>query len=168
MKKHTSNVVIGAILIVIGLGLILKRMDILSFGWDELYPLVLILLGGMSALSVIKGDKSASFWSAFLLLCGFATFFRNYGIIDAFWTLELWTIVVLAFGISFFVLYFFKPQDWGILVPGAIVTFFGLIFLFDDLNVSWMTLENMRDYWPVILIIIGIGVVISALTRKSQ
>lgn len=167
MKKHTSNVIIGTILIFIGLGLILKKMGYMSFGWDEIYPLVLIILGGMSILSIIKGDKSASFWGTFLLLSGFVTFFRNYGIIDSLWQLELWTIVVLAFGLSFIVLYLFKPQDWGILVPGAIVTFFGLIFLMDDLEVSWMTVENIRNYWPVILIVIGIGVVISSLSKKK-
>jgi len=167
MKKHTSNVVIGAILIIVGLGLILKRMGFMAFGWDEIYPVVLILLGGMSVFSVLKGDKSASFWGTFLLLCGLTTFLRNYGLVDSLWDLELWTIVVLAFGISFFVLYFFKSQDWGVLVPGAIVTFFGLIFLLDDLDVSWMTIENIRNYWPIILIIIGIGVVVSALSKKN-
>jgi len=168
MKKQNSNLVIGGILILIGLGLLLKRLGYMSFGWDETYPLALLILGGLSTFSLIRGDKSASFWATFLLLCGLATFFRNYGIIESLWDIELWTIAVLAFGLSFIVLYLFKPQDWGILVPGTIVTFFGLVFLMDDLNVSWMTLENIKSYWPVILIVIGVGVVVSALTKKKE
>ncbi len=167
MRKSTSNLVIGAILIVIGLGLFFKRLDIVRFGWDEIYPLVLLVLGGMSAFSVAKGDKTASFWGSFLLLCGIVTFFRNYGIIDGLWDLELWTIVVLSFGISFFVLYFFKPTDWGVLIPGAIVTFFGLILLFHDLDLPWISFRTISNFWPVILILIGIGLVISALTSNK-
>ncbi len=168
MKKYSSNLTFGVMLILIGGGLLLRRMGFFDFGWNEIYPIALLILGAMSMMSVAKGDKNASFWGSFLLICGLFTFLKNYGVFQFLWEVDLWTIVLLAFGISFLVLYAFKPQDWGVLIPGAILTFFGLVAILDDLDVSWLTIEAIQDLWPLILIIIGVGIILSSFSKKPK
>jgi hypothetical protein len=166
MKKYDSNLMTGLILILIGGGLLLKRAGLLDFGWEETYPVALLLLAAMSIVSVAKGEKNHAFWASFLLICGLFSFFKNYGVIDSLWSVNFWSILLLAFGLSFFALYALKPQDWGVLVPGSILTAFGMVAILDDLNISWFNLRHIIDYWPLILIVIGAGIIFSSLKRK--
>ncbi len=166
MKKYSSNLTFGVLLILIGGGLLLKQMGFFEFGWDEIYPVALLILGAMSMMSVARGDKNASFWGSFLLICGAYTFLKNYGIVDFPWQVNTWSVILLAFGISFIVLYLLKPQDWGVLIPGAILTFFGLVAIFE--NLSWFSFRVLRDFWPAILIVIGLGIILSSFARKPH
>lgn len=168
MKKHDSNLVLGLILILIGAGLLFKRMGLFDFGWEESYPIALLLLAAMAIVSVAKGDKSQTFWACFLLICGLFTFLKNYGIVDSLWSINLWSILLLAFGLSFFALYASKPKDWGVLIPGFILTTFGSVAVLDDLHVDWFRISYLIDYWPLVLIAIGIGIIFSTLRRRPS
>lgn len=168
MKKYDSNLVTGLILILIGGGLILRRAGLLDFGWDELYPVGLLMLAAMSIVSVAKGERNSLFWATFLLICGLFTFFKNYGLIEGLWSISFWSVLLFAFGVSFFAIYISRPQDWGVLVPGSILTVFGGVAVLDDLNVRWFTLRHLFEYWPLLLIFIGIGIIFSSMTRKPR
>ncbi len=166
MKKHDSNLVLGLILILIGAGLLFRRMGFFDFGWEESYPIALLLLAAMAIVSVAKGDKSQAFWACFLLICGLFTFLKNYGLVDSFWSINLWSILLFAFGLSFFALYASKPRDWSLLIPGSILTTFGGVAILDDLHVDWFRISYFFDYWPLMLIAIGIAIIIGTLRRK--
>ena len=168
MKKYDSNLVLGLILILVGGGLLLKRMGLLDVGWEEIYPIALLLFAAMSIVSVAQGNRNHAFWATFLFVCGLFTFLKNYGIIDSLWSINLWSILLLAFGLSFFALYVTKPQDWGVLIPGSILTVFGLVALLDDLGLDWLSYQQIIEYWPLMLIAIGIIIIASSLTRRSR
>jgi hypothetical protein len=168
MKKHNSNLVLGLVLILIGGGLLLRRMGWMDFGWEELYPVGLLLFAAMSIVAVAKGDKSHAFWASFLLVCGLFTFLKNYGIVDAFWSINFWSILLLAFGLSFFTLYAFKPKDWGVMIPGTILTVFGMVAILDDLGINWFTMHEVLEYWPLLLIAIGVAIIVSNFTRQPR
>jgi len=144
MKKHDSNLVLGLILILIGAGLLFRRMGFFDFGWEESYPIALLLLAAMAIVSVAKGDKSQAFWACFLLICGLFTFLKNYGLVDSFWSINLWSL----------------------LIPGSILTTFGGVAILDDLHVDWFRISYFFDYWPLMLIAIGIAIIIGTLRRK--
>lgn len=165
-RKYDSNLVLGLILILIGGGLLFKQMGLFSFGWEEIYPVALLLFAAMSIVSVAKGDKGNVFWATFLLVCGLFTFLKNYGVIDSLWSINLWSILLLAFGLSFFALYVFKPQDWGVLVPGGILSAFGLVAILDDLGINWLTMREIMAYWPLLLIAVGLGIIFSSYHRN--
>ncbi len=168
MRKNNSSISLGLILILIGVGLLLHRMNLLNFTIDQVYPLVALVVGAFSGMAVLRGDKNSTFWAGFLLLFGSVTFLRNFDLVDALWRLETLSIAMICFGIAFFILYAFKPNDWGVLIPGSILTFLGLIMVLDDLNISWFTIDKIKSLWPLILIIIGAGIILSSLKKKPS
>jgi hypothetical protein len=168
MKNLTASLIVGIVLILIGVGILLDKWDILDFTWEEFYPLVLLALSLLSLLKVTQGRKDASFWMVFLGTLGLFYFLRNYDIIISLWYIDSWPVLLLALGLSFVVMYFFKPYDWGNLIPGAILTFLGVAFLLKEMDVRWLSFDLVADFWPLILVLIGMGIIISSLVGKKE
>jgi len=129
---------------------------------------VALAVVGFSAVAVARGDKYSVFWSGFLLLFGGLTFLRNYSIVDSLWSLSPWSLLMVSLGLAFFALYFFKPKDWGVLIPGSLLSFIGLLMVLHDLDYSWFELAKIKSLWPVVLIIIGIGILVSSFRKKTN
>ncbi|HCV43852.1 MAG TPA: hypothetical protein DGH68_10250 [Bacteroidetes bacterium] len=66
---------------------------------------------------------------------------------------ELWPVLMLGPGILFFVSYFYDRTSYGLLMPGTILTLYGLLFLYCSIF-GWYW---MRDLWPIYLLGPGIG-----------
>jgi hypothetical protein len=168
MKNLTSSLIVGIVLILVGVGILLDKWDIVSFTWEEFYPLVLLALSLLSLLKVIQGRKDASFWFVSLGILGLFYFLRNFDIIISFWYIDSWPVLLLALGLSFIVMYFFKSYDWGNLIPGSILTFLGAAFLLREMDVRWLSFRFVIDFWPLILVLIGMGIIVSSLVGKKQ
>lgn len=168
MNRDHSSISLGLVLILIGLGLMLHRLDLLNFDFEQIYPIVALAVGGFSAVAVARGDKNSVFWSGFLLLFGGLTFLRNYSIVDSLWSLSPWSLLMVCLGMAFFALYFFKPKDWGVLIPGSLLSFIGLLMILHDLDYSWFELAKIKSLWPVVLIVIGIGILVSSFRKKPN
>ncbi len=168
MKKNNSTMSLGILLILIGLGLLLHRMGLLDFTYDQLYPVICLAVGAYSAVSLLRGNKNSALAASFLILFGLITFVRNYDLLTTLWALEIWSILILCLGLAFIIMYFFKPQDWGVLIPGSILTFIGLIMVLNDLDYSWHLVDQIRSLWPIILIIIGVGILVSSFRKKTN
>lgn len=66
---------------------------------------------------------------------------------------DLWPVLMLAPGVLFFVVFFMDRRNYGLLMPGAVLTTYGLLFFFCTLwGWYWMT-----DLWPLFLIGPGLG-----------
>jgi predicted membrane protein len=66
---------------------------------------------------------------------------------------DLWPVLMLGPGILFFLGYIADRKNYGLLMPGAILTTYGLLFLYCSLTDWYM----MRSLWPLYLIGPGIG-----------
>jgi hypothetical protein len=66
---------------------------------------------------------------------------------------ELWPVLMLGPGILFFLGYLADRRSYGLLMPGAILTAYGLLFMYCSLF-GWYW---MRDLWPVYLVGPGLG-----------
>jgi len=55
-----------------------------------------------------------------------------------------------------------------VLIPGFILTTFGSVAVLDDLQVDWFRISYLIDYWPLVLIAIGIGIIFSTLRRRPS
>ncbi len=169
MAKASKSLFPGIILISIGAIFLLNQLDVFYFRWWHLYPLVLLALGALFFFSVFtKNQKSAAFPGTVLLSLGLFFFLRNYGYFaldDYFWYAEeLWPVVLIAMGLGFIALYLVKPQDWALLVPGGVLVFVGALFVLRNLRiVRW---ADFRDFWPIILIAVGVSIVIKSLRKK--
>ncbi len=170
MNPHKNSIWPGLILILIGALLLVHKLTPFSFGWYEIYPLILIALGVLIFGSVIgKREKKAVFFGTFLFLLGAFFLLRNYDIIPYYYLREVWPIILIILGLSFLSIFIVKPSDWGLLVPALIFLFLGVIFLLQRFHIIyWDVWDNIVYYWPVILIIIGGAIIIGALKKQPN
>jgi len=166
MKEKSSSILFGVILILFGVALLLEKWDILFFSWTEIYPILFIAVSIVAFLSIKKGKKDGAFWGTFLGLLGIFYFLRNYDIVSQLWFADSWPIIILSLGLSFIVLFAFKPYDWGILIPGGILTFLGFVFFINEFH-FWFAKRLLQNFWPLLLIFIGIILIASSLSKRS-
>jgi len=66
---------------------------------------------------------------------------------------QLWPVLMLGPGILFFVSFFADRKSYGLLMPGSILTTYGLLFLYCTVF-GWYWMEGL---WPFFLFGPGIG-----------
>jgi len=170
MSDRGKSIVPGAILILVGLFLFLREFDLVYLGWRDLYPVILLGLGGLFALSAFsRRDKGAVFAAAMFLVLGLFFLFRNFGIFSLdyyfYYPSEYWPIFLLAVGAGFITLFIFKTDDWAVLIPGGTLLLFGALFMLR--NAGFLDWLHLADLWPIILIAIGASIVIRGFRQRS-
>lgn len=171
MSEKRKSAIPGVILIILGVVFLLRQLEILYVGWRQLAPIILLALGILFLVSAFtKKDKGAVFPGSVLLVLGFFFLFRNFRLLSFDYYFynggEYWPIFLVAFGLGFLALFVVKPHDWGVLIPGGILLFFGVIFMLERLGYFYW--QDFADFWPVILIVIGLGLIIGSLKRKTE
>jgi hypothetical protein len=166
--ENKSSVVLGAVLVLIGIGLLLSKMNVIDFSWYEIYPLGLLGLSALSFASLTRGNKNGVFMGTAFAVIGLFFFCRNFGLLDFLWNFKFWPIVLISLGLGFIALFIVKPYDWGVLIPGSILTFLGAIFLLDSMDFAWRQLRLARRMWPLILVLVGVGLIISTLSKRRE
>jgi membrane-bound ClpP family serine protease len=168
MSQTKPSLLPGIILIIFGLLLLVHKLDIFYFDWHRTYPLVFMLIGVVLFIStVLYKHQSAAFWGTVFLLAGLFFFLRNYDFIEYYYIGEIWPVFFIILGLAFVVLFLFKPQDWGVLIPGGIFLFLGTTFFLRNFH-YWRAQEIIARYWPLVLILIGIGVIVGGLKKKPE
>lgn len=140
----------GIILIILGTAfLILNAADI---HWRHFWPLV-IILGGIGFIALFLHDRK-NFGvlmpaSIFFIIGALFTVCSWYG-----WELmsTLWPFFIAAPGIGFFAMYTFGPHENGLLIPAFFLTGFAFILLLAE--------YDKGEYWPVLLILIGLTMIL--------
>ncbi len=165
--NRSSSLVIGLIFIVVGLLLLLNRFNLFYVTWSKIYPVLLVIAGLYFFYKAFRGKSENAFWGTFFLLMGSYFLLQNFHIIHRFQFYEFWPVFIVALGVSFIILFLFKPSDWALLIPGSILTFFGAIILFHTLDFSYMVIRFAQKFWPLVLVIIGIGLITSSLIKKK-
>ncbi len=171
MSEKKRSIVPGVVLILIGAAFLLQQLRILDFTWRESYPFILMAVGAVFLITIFtKGDRGASFPATVLLVLGIFFFLRNFGYFSLdyyFYDLrDYWPIFLIAFGLGFIVLFLFKSDDWGVLVPGGLLLFFGAVFFLNTIDILYW--RNITDFWPVILIAVGVSIVINNLRKRPE
>lgn len=170
MAHKEKSFVPGLVLIAIGLILLFHQLDIFYFRWRFVYPLILLGLSAMFFVPMLsKKDRSAVFPATILLVLGLFFFIRNFDLFAFdyyFYDFEdFWPIFLIAVGLGFVVLFFVKPADWGVLIPGTVLLFFGVVFILRSSRLFYW--RDLGDFWPVILIAIGLSIVIGSLRKNT-
>ncbi len=171
MSQRKSTIFPGVFLIMLGTILLLYKILPGYFGWRELYPLFLLALGLwliIEALLPGRKDRGAVFPGTVLFLFGLFFFLRNYDFIPYYYVHEVWPIFLIILGLAFFSLFLVNPRDRGSLIPASLFLFFGVVLLLQKLDViQWDFSDVFADYWPLILVFIGLGIIVSSLRRPG-
>ncbi|NQS99342.1 MAG: hypothetical protein HQ591_12910 [candidate division Zixibacteria bacterium] len=163
-KKDKKFPVGGLILIVIGVLFLTESLDILSFHWSH----ILIVLGALFfVIAFTSSDKGAVFPGTILLLIGLLFILKSSHIIYDPWY-DLWPLFPVIVGLAFIILFIFRPGDWGLLIPGGILMFIGIVFLADNYGrIGFNPGYIISRYWPLILIIIGVKLLFDAKVNRG-
>lgn len=170
MSNHKSSLWPGVILIIIGALLLVNKLTDISFGWYQIYPVIFVALGIMFFVSVInRQNKGAVFPGTILLLMGVFFVLRNWDLVPYRYVRDVWPAMSAILGLAFLALFLVKPRDWGVLIPASIFLFFGGAIWLDKLDIIYIDIWDIwRDYWPALLILIGIGIIVGSLTKQSN
>ncbi len=165
-----NNVTTGIVLVVIGFLILLHQsgINILSFG--ILKSSGLIVLGGYIFYRGIHSKATGlSFLGSFLLFLGI-----YYGLAEMhlFWPtrgLNLSFFTIFA-GLSFYMNYLFNRRNLSQLLFGNLLLILGIFFFLHYLGrIPAAVFVTIVDrYWPVLLILIGVVLVIQALLPKKE
>jgi len=175
MNKQLSsdkrgNMIGGLILIAIGIWFLLGSLGVNLPDIGRLWPIFPTLAG----LAFIAGYFMGSEKEAGLLipgvgafLTGIFFFFFTFGLFEWGAMSRLWPVFPLIGGIAFTAVWLAGGrQEAGLLVPagGALaVGIIGLIF-----TLGRFSFALIATYWPVILIVIGLGILAQNLIRKGS
>ncbi len=170
MAKREKSYIPGVVLIIIGTLFLFNELNIFNFRWRHLYPI--LMLGGsvlFLASMLTKKEKGAIFPATVLLILGLFFLLRNFDIFSFdyyfYYVEDFWPIFLVAFGCGFIALFFVRSDDWGVLIPGGILLFLGAVFFLR--NTGFIYWQDIADYWPAVLIIIGVSIVVGSLRKKT-
>lgn len=159
----------GFFLVLLGAGLLLSRLQVIPFRWSEVVWMGIAAFGlALVVRAIVVRQRKGVFIGSFLAFFSSVILLRRWDVIDPFpvhWPADL--LLILA--ASFLILYFFDIRRVGILIP---------VFIFGGLGVLyylwWMDLMDLYDvrmcirtYWPVALILLGVGVMLKRGRKKS-
>jgi hypothetical protein len=153
---------VGWILIVLGAFFLCMYL----FDWQFHWSVVLMVAGAVVfGYGIFSREHSGIFPGSLILLLGLFFFLRQNEVLQD--SMEkLWPLILIILGFSFLLTFLFRPQDWGVLIPGGILLVIGLLFFLRNYRyVSRHTVSGILQWWPLILVIIGIRLALGA--RRS-
>lgn len=170
MAEKEKSIIPGALLVLIGVFLLLQQLGVLNLRFRHFFPIAMLGLSALFFISLLnKKDKGAVFPATVLLVLGLYFLVRNFEFqigghyLDEF---IFWPIFLIAFGLAFVMLYILKREDWGLLIPGGVMLFLGVMFFLRSFGYYFWW--EFSDFWPVILIVIGLSIVIRSLRKKTE
>ena len=178
MERRGTIVTALAFILIGGYFLLVNLNFIPSFGITQMWPGIVVLVGVMFWLGFIFGrehDAGLAFVGTIVTLVGLFFFLFTLNVtIPGFGTVEwsdmgrLWPAFPLIVGIAFVVMWIANRfRDAGVLVPAAIlllVSFGGFAFTLQGVTVF----QNLLQWWPVLLIVFGIAILIQSVTRSRS
>ena len=161
--SNSGHKQVGWILVILGLFFILQYL----LDWEFYWAVVLIIVGGVLFLyALLKRNEGGIFPGTFLFLLGMIFLLHQIDVIDP--LSETWPLILIIIGVSFVMIFLVRPQDWGVLIPGGILIILGLIFLLRNYRyISWGTVGDILQWWPLILIVLGVKFLIPKRTTDE-
>jgi len=171
MTEKQRSVIPGIMLVVVGVLFLLHQMGVFFLRWRNLYPILMLTLGLLLFISLPRReDKGVIFPATVLTILGAFFMLRNFDIFSFDYYFynpgHFWPIFLVAFGVGFIALFQVRRNDWGLLVPGGIMTFLGVVFFLRELGFYFW--DDLVDYWPVVLILIGCAMILKSLKQPSD
>jgi len=166
VKRRPRNLVFGIVLITFGLLLLLDRLNVLPVRWESLVWMVGVFTGGFLVVDGFMNMRRARiFWGGVLFFFSLYWVLARLDIIyhHGFFVTP---VILISFGIAFFLLYASDTNEFGLLFPAVLLTGVGAAMLLWWLEYfEWYEVRcYVETYWPLLLIIWGAAI----LLRKKK
>ncbi|MCI0690665.1 hypothetical protein L0337_01515 [candidate division KSB1 bacterium] len=149
MVNQRSSIGFGVLLIVFGA--LFLAANLLEIRWRDLWP-ALFFAGAAINFAIFLGNRSnyGVLMPATILLTYGVLF--QYCALAGWWHMsELWPAFILGPGLGLLMMYRFGKRESGLLIPAFILIGLSAVFF-----VAFGPLRSYSRYWPVVLIIIGV------------
>ena len=134
--------------LLIALGAIFLASNLGAFDLFDYWPVLLIVLGLFFFGLWLRERPNYGLLMPFAVLVVTGGLFLYCQLNGWYYMRDLWPLFIIAPGIGFFLMYFLGEQEGGLLIPGSILLVLGIVFLSGN---RWI-----GDWWPAILIVIGV------------
>ena len=173
--RRIFGIIIGLLLVLVGVWMLLEALGYLTLSVFNIWPAVLAGVGLVSLTAGLVTPRKEGFRDGALAMFGtwgllLGLFFLPYSLGRLEWgTLaQLWPTFSLIGGIGLMMAFLVEGRrDVGLFIVGAItiiVGVMGYMFTFGVLGASIAALV-LPLFVPVLLILVGLGVLVSAFTR---
>lgn len=153
MKYNRNSFVLGSVLIV--LGLMFLAVNFLEYRWEDFWPLF-IIAGGLAFFAAFLVDRrNYGFLMPATILTVYGILFLSCSLTDWEYMEEWWPTFVLGPGLGLLAMYFGGKRETGLLVPASILLGLASIFF-----VVFGPLQAYERYWPVLLILAGVALLL--------
>ncbi len=175
-RRRLGALVPGLILILLGLWFLLDNFGLVQINMGQLWPVFPLLFGlAMLLTGVVRGrrgrlDEGAIMVGVWGTLIGLFFFLFTFGAVGWDQMGLLWPTFPLIGGLGFLAAFLSSGlRDWGLLIVGAIATLVGVLgYIFTYGVLSPAFAQFVLPYLaPALLILAGIGIVVSALSRRQ-
>jgi hypothetical protein len=156
MKKETSSLIWGVILIAIGFLLLGNNLHWFSFRFHDLWPSIIILGGLFFWIGWLTNRREFGLLMPGTILIVYGAMFQ-YSAWSSWYSMDdLWPGFLLGPGLGFVFMYLFGNRERGLLIPAFILVGLSVIF--------WIG----SSAWPLILIAVGLILLFKDRFRKNQ
>ncbi|MBI4809915.1 MAG: hypothetical protein HY800_00385 [Ignavibacteriales bacterium] len=160
----------GIALIVIGAAMLLDQLDVLNIDFSTIFWPLLMLIGIVTVGRGFTENRRAKiYWGTVLFLYSLFFLLKS---IDYFeiYAHTFFPASFLIFGIAFFMMYLNNFKDWPLLIPAIVLSGIGSIFILTEYGFfyRWDVWDAVRTYWPVILILFGLAILLKRYNTKSD
>ena len=163
MSKNRKNISwFGLILIFLGLVMLLDRFDVLNVEFSTIFwPMIMLMGLAIVGRGFAQNRRGKVYWGTVLFL--YAVFFVLRSI-DYFeiYSYTFFPASFMIFGIAFFMMYLCNLREWPLLLPSIILLGVGSLILMNEFGYLYQyeLFDIVRLYWPVILILFGVTIIL--------
>jgi uncharacterized membrane protein (Fun14 family) len=152
-----KKMIAGMILIFAGVILLLNMAGIVTFTWEDLWTIWLLVAGiVLHVIFFTSGAQKKKAWvlvpGGILLVLSIVFLFNE--VTDWKFAGATWPFYLLALALGLFEFWFFGKRDFEMLIPITLLTGMGIILLFEKLADY-----PIKQFWPIVLIFIGIYII---------
>ena len=162
MPSQRRLPVFGILLLVVGIALLLEKLDVIEFGWSKvLWAAVAVLGAAIVIRSFVQNGRGGIFWGTLLFLYGLFFLLRSLDLIESHVTVFMpASFTILGFG--FLMLFVSDPKDWHLLIPSVILLGFGGAFMLAEAGYihRWEMWDTFRTWWPLVLVLVGFSLIL--------
>ena len=153
-----------ALLILVGAGMLLQRLHVMSVGWPALLWVLMTAWGGVKLYNGLSlKSRGGVFWGLFWFVVGGACLLRSF---DVVW-LDPGIVVsglFLVSGAGLLLAFLVSSRDWYLLVPAAGFLLVGGAILSTELGIwaTWEVAPLVNRWWPAGLVLFGAALLLNS------
>ncbi len=158
-KQQLNRIpIFGIVLVVIGVGLLLRQLHIIHLDGASLLLFGLIAYGAAMVIrSFMMNVRQSLFFGSLCFFSGVLLMLGKYGFIENSPFIYV-PGFLMVFGLAFVMLFVFNFKDFHLLVPAVIFIGLGVAFMMTEIGFLYPSdvKEAIRTYWPVAIILFGV------------